>query len=101
MSHERRTLPLGTIVLALLAALGAAAAVYRFARGLGAATHLSDGRPWGLWITFDVYCGVALAAGGFTVAAAVYIFRRPTYRPVARPAILTAFIGYLLVVLVG
>jgi Ni/Fe-hydrogenase subunit HybB-like protein len=38
--------------------------------------------------------GVALAAGGFVVAAAVYIFGLEKYRPFARPAILTAFLGY-------
>jgi c(7)-type cytochrome triheme protein len=42
-------------------------------------------------------CGVALAAGGFTVSAVVYIFHMEKYRPIIRPAILTAFLGYLLV----
>jgi Ni/Fe-hydrogenase subunit HybB-like protein len=73
--------------------------VYRFINGLGAISNLSDGRPWGLWISFDLYCGVALAAGGFTLAGAVYIFRLEKYHPVVRPAILTAFLGYTLVIL--
>jgi len=42
---------------------------------------------------------VALAAGGFTLAAIVHIFHMEKYHPVVRPAILTAFLGYLLVVL--
>ena len=36
--------------------------VLRFTRGLGATTNLSDRFPWGLWIGFDILCGVGLAA---------------------------------------
>jgi Ni/Fe-hydrogenase subunit HybB-like protein len=43
-------------------------------------------------------CGVGLAAGGFTLVAIVHIFRIERYQPVLRPAILTAFLGYSLVV---
>jgi len=67
--------------------------------GLGAVTNLSDGAPWGLWIGFDVLGGVAMAAGGFIIAGAVYLFNWKKYKPIVRPAILTAFIGYLLAVL--
>ena len=77
---------------------GAYATVLRFTRGLGGVTHLSDTFPWGLWVGFDVLCGVGLAAGGFTVSAIVHVLGVEKYKSVARPAILTAFIGYLLVV---
>jgi Ni/Fe-hydrogenase subunit HybB-like protein len=77
---------------------GAVAAVRRFTLGLGATTNLTDGFPWGLWVAFDVMCGVGLAGGGFTLSALVYLFGREKYRPLARPAIFTAFIGYLMVV---
>lgn len=73
--------------------------VARFVHGLGAVSNLSDVAPWGLWIGFDVMGGVALAAGGFVIAAAVYIFGLEAYRPFVRPAILTAFLGYLAVAL--
>lgn len=86
------------IALAVLGA-GAYAALFRFNNGLGASTNLSDDVPWGLWVAFDVLAGVALAAGGFTITAAVYIFNMKKYKPIARPAILTAFIGYLVVVI--
>jgi Ni/Fe-hydrogenase subunit HybB-like protein len=43
-------------------------------------------------------CGVGLAGGGFTISAMVYLLRRDKYMPLARPAIFTAFIGYLMVV---
>jgi len=79
--------------------LGGLYATYlRVAHGLGGATHLSDQFPWGLWIGFDVLCGVGLAAGGFTLAAIVHIFNIERYKPILRATILTAFLGYLLVI---
>ena len=39
-----------------------------------------------------------LAAGGFTLTAAVYIFNLKKFKPIVRPTVLTAFLGYLLVV---
>ncbi len=74
--------------------LAAAVAIIRFTYGLGVSTALSDITPWGLWIGFDVMGGVALAAGGFVIAAVVHIFHREKYHAAARPAILTAFLGY-------
>jgi Ni/Fe-hydrogenase subunit HybB-like protein len=86
------------IVFVLAMFAGAYATFIRFYEGLGASTHLSDAFPWGLWIGFDVMCGVMLAAGGFTLMATVHIFNVKTYKPIARPALLTAFLGYILVV---
>jgi Ni/Fe-hydrogenase subunit HybB-like protein len=85
-------------VAALILIVGAYATAVRFFRGLGASTALNDLAPWGLWIGFDVMSGVALAAGGFVIAATVHIFHLKKYEPLLRPAILTAFLGYLLVV---
>ena len=81
-------------VLWAIVGVWAVVSVARFWRGLGATTNLSDVAPWGLWIGFDVMAGVALAAGGFVLAATVYIFGLTRYRPFVRPAILTAFLGY-------
>jgi len=81
----------------LLMAAGLYATVVRFTQGLGAATNLSDRFPWGLWIGFDVLCGVMLAAGGFTLTATVHIFNIERMKPIVRPTVLTAFLGYLLV----
>lgn len=85
-------------VLWLLVGVAAVVAVVRFARGLALTTALSDATPWGIWIGFDVLGGVALAAGGFVIAATVYIFGRERYHGIVRPAILTAFLGYLAVI---
>ena len=82
----------------LILVAGLAAAFRRFYFGLGASTNLTDEFPWGLWVSFDVLCGVGLAGGGFTISAIVYVFRLEKYRSIARPAVLTAFIGYVLVV---
>lgn len=82
-------------ILLIIAMIGAA--IYRLSAGLGAVTNLSDEVPWGLWIGVDVLAGVALAAGGFTIAATVYIFNMKKYKPVARAAVLTAFVGYVVV----
>src|SRR3974390_3392756 len=85
------------VVLAVVLLLGGYAPVIRFVRGLGASINLSDAFPWGLWIGFDVMCGVMLAAGGFTLTAAVYLFNLKKFKPIVRPTVLTAFMGYLLV----
>jgi len=82
-------------VAALILAIGIPVSIYRFVYGLGAATNLSQASPWGLWIGIDVVSGVALAAGGYTMATAVYIFRLEKYHPIVRPAVLTGFLGYL------
>ena len=86
-------------VFAVVMLAGLYAAYVRVVYGLGGATNLSDQFPWGLWIGFDVLCGVGLAAGGFTLAAIVHIFNIERYKPILRATILTAFLGYLLVIL--
>ncbi len=93
---NRRLSNTKTILWALVGVL-AVLTLARFMRGLGATTALTDVAPWGFWIAFDVMSGVALAAGGFVVAATVYIFGREEYHRFVRPAILTALLGYVAV----
>jgi Ni/Fe-hydrogenase subunit HybB-like protein len=85
-------------VLWLLVGIATAVALARFSFGLGRTTALTDVNPWGMWIGFDVLAGVALAAGGFVIAATVHIFRLEKFHALVRPAILTAFLGYLAVI---
>jgi len=85
------------LVFLLLMAGGLYATAIRFTQGLGASTNLSDQFPWGIWISFDVLCGVMLAAGGFTLTAAVHILNIKRLHSIIRPTILTAFLGYILV----
>jgi Ni/Fe-hydrogenase subunit HybB-like protein len=82
------------LIVAALAALGLGLIVWRFVVGLGTATALSDGYPWGLWIAYDVVTGTALACGGYAMAFLVYIFNKGRYHPLVRPAILTSALGY-------
>jgi Ni/Fe-hydrogenase subunit HybB-like protein len=81
----------------IIGIVGAFSLIIRFSKGLGASTNLTDAVPWGLWIGFD-FIGVGLAAAGFTIAATAHIFNNHKYESIARPAILTAYIGYMMVV---
>lgn len=72
---------------------GIVAAILRFSMGLGATTGLNDATPWGLWIGFKLGF-VALAGGGFTLAAIVHIFHLEFFHPILRRAILLAMLGY-------
>jgi Ni/Fe-hydrogenase subunit HybB-like protein len=84
-------------VSVIIAIIGLYSFYVRFTKGLGGSTNLTDFVPWGLWIGFD-FIGVGLAAAGFTIAATAHIFNNHKYESIARPAILTAFIGYMMVV---
>jgi Ni/Fe-hydrogenase subunit HybB-like protein len=89
----------GNFIAGLIMAIGIPLIAYRFLFGLGATTNLSQTNPWGIWIGFDMLSGVALAAGGYTIATSVYIFGLKEYHPIVRPAVLTGFLGYLFAVL--
>ncbi len=80
--------------LLVVAALGLVALAVRFLQGLGAATAMSDGYGFGLWIAFDVVVGTALGCGGYAMAVLVYLVNKGEYHPLVRPAILTGALGY-------
>ena len=86
------------VVAGIILVLGFILTVMRFTQGIGAVTNLDNNNPWGLWIGFDLLCGVALAAGGYVTSSACYIFGLKRFHSAVRPAILTAFLGYALVV---
>lgn len=83
-------------VLSTLAIVGVLLIIYRLLAGLGRTTNLSDGYAWGLWIGVDIMAGIAMTTGGLTVAALVLVFGRKKYEPLLKPALLTAFLGYIL-----
>jgi Ni/Fe-hydrogenase subunit HybB-like protein len=84
------------VVFLVIMTLGLYSTYVRYLRGLGAVSNMTDQFPWGFWIGFDCLCGVMLAAGGFCMVGAVYLFNVESLRSVVRPAVLTAFLGYLL-----
>lgn len=79
-------------------AVAAITLILRFTSGLGAVTNLSDEFPLGLWIGFDVMAGAMLGGGAFVLAGLVYVFGLERYRPILRSTILTAFLGYALLI---
>jgi len=89
-------LTLWKTIFLIIMAVGLYSTFVRFFRGLGAATNMTDQFPWGIWIGFDLLCGVMLAAGGFCMVGAVYLFNVQRLHAVVRPAVLTAFLGYVL-----
>ena len=97
MARMKIKFTLWKVVFLFIMAVGAYATYVRFTQGLGPSTNLRDQFPWGIWVGFDVLCGVMLAAGGFTLTAAVHIFNIKRLHPIVRPTVLTAFLGYVLV----
>jgi Ni/Fe-hydrogenase subunit HybB-like protein len=83
-------------VFFVVMAMGLYSTYVRYAHGLGAVSNMTDRFPWGFWIGFDCLCGVMLAAGGFCIVGAVYLFNVERLHSIVRPAVLTAFLGYLL-----
>jgi Ni/Fe-hydrogenase subunit HybB-like protein len=84
------------VVFCVIMVLGLYSLCVRYFQGLGAVSNLSDTFPWGIWIGFDCLCGVMLAAGAFVVTGAVYLLDIKRLHCIARPAVLTAFLGYVL-----
>lgn len=68
----------------------------RFVFGLGAATNLNDGYPWGIWISIDLIIGTALGCGGLVMALLTYILNRGEYHPMVRAGLMTSLFGYTL-----
>ena len=89
----------GNIISVIILAVGLVITVIRFTVGIGSVTNLSDVQPWGMWIGFDLLCGVCLAAGGYFTTVACYIMGMKHFHSAVRPAITTAFLGYAFVVI--
>ena len=87
------------VIFVLLLAAGIYAAYARFFLGFQQSTNLTDPQPWGLWVGLGTLCGVGLSAGGFAIAAAVYLLGFERYRPVLRAAVLVSFLGYMSVII--
>ncbi len=75
-----------------LIGVGLLGAYQVFMYGLGV-TGLTDGAPWGVWITLDLSC-VGLSAGAFSLSAITYLLGRRQYQPLARVAVFIGLLGY-------
>ena len=82
------------VVLLIIAVFGFTGIGFRFLKGLGASTALSDMIPWGMWKVMNMVAGAALGTCGFVMAALVVVFRIKRFEPLLRPSILIAFLGY-------
>ena len=66
--------PAVRIALSILVVIAFGLAIYRFYGGLGSATNLTDAMPWGLWIGFDMLCGIALVVGVWRLGVPGHMF---------------------------
>jgi Ni/Fe-hydrogenase subunit HybB-like protein len=83
-------------LFALFALIGVCLMAYRFIYGIGAASNLNDGYPWGIWIVIDVVVSTGFGCAGYALALTVYVMNRGEYHPLVRPAILAGLFGYTL-----
>ena len=90
--RQKLLTPFNWLLLALMAFCGVSL-VARFALGLGGSTGLSDTYPWGLWIAFDLVW-IAVAAGAFAMAGAIYVFQRKDLYGLGRTAVLMGLLSY-------
>jgi Ni/Fe-hydrogenase subunit HybB-like protein len=75
--------------------LGLVLLFFRFTKGLGAVTNLSQQFPWGFWIGFDVVTGVAFAGGAYVITFVVYVMRVEKYHPIVRVTVLNGLLAYM------
>jgi len=68
----------------------------RYTQGLGAVTHLSDTFP-GVWIGFDLLCGSGWRRRVRGDRHRTHLHLKD-FKPIVRPTVLTAFLGYILVI---
>lgn len=94
---QQYAFPLWMITLLLFMAWGVVGAYQVLTQGL-VLTNLSDLTPWGLWIGIDL-SSIALAAGAFSLSAAVYLLKKDELKPVARTAVYIGLLGYSMAML--
>ena len=84
------------VILMVLAGIAFVIAMWRFIFGIGAISDLSNAYPWGFWVSFDLFTGIAISSGAFILASLVYIFELEEFRPMLRPTLLTGLLGYIM-----
>lgn len=92
--HTAKIITPSFMILLGLTIIGFVLIGIRFIKGIGAVSNMSDGYPWGIWITYDVATGTAIACGGYAMAILIYIRNHFHYHPMIRSAVLTSMFGY-------
>ncbi len=86
-------------ILLVLMAIAFVVAMIRFAVGIGAISNLGNAYPWGFWVSFDLFTGIAISSGAFVLTSLVYILELEEFRPLVRPTLLTGLLGYIMEVI--
>ena len=84
------------LFLSLLVLIALALLVFRFVYGLGEATNLNNGYPWGLWVVLDIHITAAIGCGGYVLAVVIYVMNRGEFHTLIRPALLGSAFAYTL-----
>ena len=99
--NPRLRFHLSPLVWILLTLMGIAfvVAMIRYIYGIGAISNLSNAYPWGFWVSFDLFTGIAISSGAFVLTSIVYILELEEFRPLVRPTLLTGLLGYVMEVI--
>src|SRR3989304_1729252 len=97
--QPRFRLPLIVWILLGLIGIAFVVAMVRYVFGIGAISNLNNAYPWGFWVSFDLYTGIAISSGAFIITSVVYIFELEEFRPLLRPTLLTGLLGYIMEVI--
>jgi hypothetical protein len=86
-------------IFLLLMVGGVVASFLTLRLGLGFATHLSDGVPWGLCLGLNVFGGMALAVGALTLACIDAMIGGSAWLAVKRACLLAGCLSYAVAIL--
>jgi len=84
------------LFLSLLVLIALLLLIFRFVYGLGEATNLNNGYPWGLWVVVDIHITAAIGCGGYVLAVILYIANNREFHTLLRPALVGSTFAYTL-----
>lgn len=84
------------LFLSFLVLIAVALLLFRFIYGLGAATNLNNGYPWGLWVVLDIHITAAIGCGGYVLAVVIYVMNKGEFHTLIRPALVASTFAYTL-----
>jgi Ni/Fe-hydrogenase subunit HybB-like protein len=84
------------LFLSLLVLISMVLLLFRFVYGLGEATNLNNGYPWGLWVVLDIHITAAIGCGGYVLSVVIFVMNRGQYHTLIRPAIVASTFAYTL-----